>query len=270
MASTNKTNNFNLSQFIETDKPTFLGDYNTDMNKIDDAMQVNKLVSENNNNSIGNLQELNTENKLNLVKAINEVNENVSSGGDLKTKVDALELNVNNLTTDLESTNAKIGDLNTLNTINKDSVVRSINQVYNEAHPLVNLYNSLRNLVTWQISNKEIGTDNLTLVSGSGTFEASDIKFNYTNAKNQFRISGSVILRQFTTSSMLEFNVNNTGLETFSNELYVVGYAQNNTSNIIYPLYAKVQNNKLVVTSEFSNTTPADYNIVFIDAVRNV
>lgn len=270
MASTNKTNNFNLSQFIETDKPTFLGDYNTDMNKIDDALEANKLNGENNTNSIGNLQELNTQNKLNLVKAINEVNENAKTGGDLKTKVDSLEVNVNDLTTGLESTNAKIGDLNTLNTTNKDTVVRSINEIYNEAHPLFNLYNSLRNLVTWQVANKEIGADNLTLVSGSGTFEASDIKFNYTNAKNQFRISGSVILRQFTTSSMLEFNVNNTGLETFSNELRVVGYAQNNTSNIIYPLYAKVQNNKLVVTSEFSDTTPADYNIVFIDAVRNV
>ena len=63
MASTNKTNNFNLSQFIETDKPTFLGDYNTDMNKIDDALEANKLNGENNNNSIGNLQELNTQNK---------------------------------------------------------------------------------------------------------------------------------------------------------------------------------------------------------------
>lgn len=269
MASTNKTNNFNLSQFIETDKPTFLGDYNTDMNKIDDALEANKLAGENNNNSIGNLQELNTQNKLNLVNAINEVNENASSGGDLRTKVDALEVNVNNLTTNLESTNAKIGNLNTLNTTNKDTVVRSINEIYNETHPLVNLYNSLRNLVTWQVANKEIGADNLTLVSGSGTFESSDIKFNYTNAKNQFKISGSVILRQFTTNTLLEFNVN-TDLETFSNELHVVGYAQNNTSNIIYPLYAKVQNNKLVVTSEFSDTTPADYNIVFIDAVRNV
>ena len=214
MASTNKTNNFNLSQFIETDKPTFLGDYNTDMNKIDDALEANKLNSEKNNNSIGNLQELNTENKLNLVNAINEI--------------------------------------------------------YNEAHPLFTLYNNLRNLVTWQMRNKSIATENLTLASGSGTFEASDIKFNYTNAKNQFKISGTVILRQFTTSTMLEFNVNNTGLDTFSSELNVVGYAQNNTSNIIYPLYAKVQNNKLVVTAEFSDTTPADYNIVFIDAVRNV
>ena len=102
MASTNKTNNFNLSQFIETDKPTFLGDYNTDMNKIDDAMQVNKLASENNNNSIGNLQELDTQNKLNLVSAINEVNSGL-------TNIDAKVVSLNNNVTDLneDATNAE-------------------------------------------------------------------------------------------------------------------------------------------------------------------
>lgn len=102
MASTNKTNNFNLSQFIETDKPTFLGDYNTDMNKIDDAMQVNKLASENNNNSIGNLQELDTQNKLNLVNAINEVNSNLTN---IDAKVESLNNNVTDLIND--ATNAE-------------------------------------------------------------------------------------------------------------------------------------------------------------------
>lgn len=38
MSSTNKTANFKLSQFIGTDKPTFLGDYNNDMNIIDGAL----------------------------------------------------------------------------------------------------------------------------------------------------------------------------------------------------------------------------------------
>lgn len=33
--STNKTTNYNLSQYIGTDKPTYLGDYNSDMLKID-------------------------------------------------------------------------------------------------------------------------------------------------------------------------------------------------------------------------------------------
>lgn len=35
MSSTNKTKYYNLSQYVGTDKPTFLGDYNTDMSKID-------------------------------------------------------------------------------------------------------------------------------------------------------------------------------------------------------------------------------------------
>lgn len=38
MASTNKTTNYELSQFVGTDKPTFLGDYNGDMQKIDTAI----------------------------------------------------------------------------------------------------------------------------------------------------------------------------------------------------------------------------------------
>ena len=35
MSSTNKTTYYNLSQYIGTDKPTYLGDYNSDMTKID-------------------------------------------------------------------------------------------------------------------------------------------------------------------------------------------------------------------------------------------
>lgn len=35
MSSTNKTTYYELSQYIGTDKPTYLGDYNSDMSKID-------------------------------------------------------------------------------------------------------------------------------------------------------------------------------------------------------------------------------------------
>ena len=38
MASTGKTTNYDLSQFIGTDKPSWLGDYNGDMLKIDTAL----------------------------------------------------------------------------------------------------------------------------------------------------------------------------------------------------------------------------------------
>nr|DAF33606.1 MAG TPA: hypothetical protein [Bacteriophage sp.] len=41
MSSTNKTANYNLSQYIGTDKPTYLGDYNSDMLKIDTQLKAN-------------------------------------------------------------------------------------------------------------------------------------------------------------------------------------------------------------------------------------
>lgn len=45
MASTNKTTNYQLSQFTSTDKPAWLGDYNQDMNKIDAGMKANADAS---------------------------------------------------------------------------------------------------------------------------------------------------------------------------------------------------------------------------------
>ena len=53
MASTNKTPNYDLSQYIGSDKPTFLGDYNSDMSKIDTAMK-------NNSNKINSIEKNNT------------------------------------------------------------------------------------------------------------------------------------------------------------------------------------------------------------------
>lgn len=41
MTATNKTANYDLSQFVGTDRPTWLGDYNSDMKKIDAQMKAN-------------------------------------------------------------------------------------------------------------------------------------------------------------------------------------------------------------------------------------
>lgn len=41
MTATNHTKNYNLSQFAGTDRPTWLGDYNSDMTKIDAQMKRN-------------------------------------------------------------------------------------------------------------------------------------------------------------------------------------------------------------------------------------
>lgn len=41
MTATNKTTNYELSQFVGTDRPTWLGDYNGDMSKIDTQLKQN-------------------------------------------------------------------------------------------------------------------------------------------------------------------------------------------------------------------------------------
>lgn len=41
MTATNKTTNYELSQFVGTDRPTWIGDYNSDMSKIDRQLKQN-------------------------------------------------------------------------------------------------------------------------------------------------------------------------------------------------------------------------------------
>ena len=41
MTATNHTENYDLSQFVGTDRPTWLGDYNGDMTKIDAQLKQN-------------------------------------------------------------------------------------------------------------------------------------------------------------------------------------------------------------------------------------
>lgn len=81
MASTNKTTNYELSQFLGSDKPAWLADYNADMSKIDTQMKANNdlAVSAGGNasavaTSLGSIANLETTDKTSAVNAINEVN----------------------------------------------------------------------------------------------------------------------------------------------------------------------------------------------------
>lgn len=80
MSSTNKTSNYELSQFLGTDKPAWLSDYNTDMSKIDTQMKANADAAtaasgsaSTANTNLGTLSELTTDVKTSAVAAINEV-----------------------------------------------------------------------------------------------------------------------------------------------------------------------------------------------------
>ncbi len=148
MASTNKTTNYELSQYIGNDKPTYLGDYNSDMLKIDTGMKANETASTANagsistiNNNIGTMSSLETT-ASNLVGAINEV----KGTGDT---------NATNIT----NVDNKIGDLANLESTVKTNVVNAINSVI-ENFNLTNIEN---------FSGNSISVSNGTLVGGSLT-----------------------------------------------------------------------------------------------------
>lgn len=81
MSYTNHTTNYNLPQYVGTDKPTYLGDFNSAMSAIDAQMKLNAdsastagTNATTANTNIGTLANLNTTAKTDLVSAINEVN----------------------------------------------------------------------------------------------------------------------------------------------------------------------------------------------------
>ena len=91
MSSTNKTTKLGLSQFLGTDKPAWLGDYNSDMQKIDDAFANLEQDGQSSATDIAALQQKDDE----LTQDIADVNDRVDAvAGDI--------ISVGNRTTVLE------------------------------------------------------------------------------------------------------------------------------------------------------------------------
>lgn len=135
MASTNKTTHYNLDQYISTDKPTYLTDYNNDMSAIDtgiynaqtkadnaytlansaDGKADNAVTTANSaltnagtaNTNIGVMANLETTEKSTLVGAINEVK---GDAEDNKARINNFNLTSFNHYTDNDITNGT-GDL---------------------------------------------------------------------------------------------------------------------------------------------------------------
>lgn len=115
MSSTNSTSHYELSQFVGSDKPAWLGDYNSDMAKIDAGVYQAQSTAtgadgkaDTNASAIGTLANLTTTEKGSLVGAVNEVNTAAGTAqgtatnagtvaNNAKTKADGLEsyLNIN-------------------------------------------------------------------------------------------------------------------------------------------------------------------------------
>lgn len=171
MASTNKTTNYELSQYVGTDKPTYLGDYNSDMLKIDSAIHgvAENVGTETGRiniieNDIGTMANLTTSVKTDLVSAINEVDANTK----------------NNAT--------NIGSLASLNTTDKTSIVNAINEVENKAENIIGVE-------LWSNSNIEVDFAPATITIDLSDYDMFEVwythdKYSTTNFECQLCLKG--------------------------------------------------------------------------------
>lgn len=120
MASTNRTEYYNLPQYVGTDKPTYLVDFNQAMASIDAGIHAAKLKADNNENNISSLD---------------------STVGSLSTTVGQHTTSISNLSTGVTNLNGAVGDITDLNTTDKSSVVNAVNEVNIKASNFLNFTN---------------------------------------------------------------------------------------------------------------------------------
>lgn len=207
MSHTNSTTNYNLPQFVGTDKPTWLNDVNGAMSAIDTQMKANadSATQANTNattaiNATGSLANLETTDKTSLVNAINEVNTNtntvsgvasgaVTTANEAKTKVDSVEsyLDITTFTT------ATVSGSNVTLTLTNIACASNANGTLGKIYGNINLTTNINGTCTVTFDSPLRPTSPITINGGVVSFWA-DGSGNFTpmNVSYTIAIDGTV------------------------------------------------------------------------------
>ena len=177
MASTNKTTNYDLSQYVGSDKPTYLTDYNQDMSKIDAGIHAAKSEADTNATSIGDLTTLTTTAKSSLVAAANEID------ADVATNTNNIATNTSNIATNT----THIGTLSNLTTTAKTDLVVASNEINSKVGNIANLETDSKSSTVSAI-NELVEKFNLTTFT---QYSSSDITVSVANESGTVTVGGS-------------------------------------------------------------------------------
>lgn len=123
MSSTNKTTNYKLSQYIGTDKPTYLGDYNSDMLKIDNQLKANADSASNAVSAAGAAQAVAADASKNVQSLNDSVTANSADIASLKTKNAQQDSSIQNASNTassaLNKANQNVQNITDINTRNQ-------------------------------------------------------------------------------------------------------------------------------------------------------
>lgn len=200
MSSTNKTPNYKLSQYVGTDKPTYLGDYNGDMLKIDTQMKANADAASNAEASAGE-----------AVAKVSTVENTVSA---IDTRLKTAEGTIQSQGQTLTQLNANVVTLTSDNTTNKQNITNLQSSLGDFAWvnlPITGTYAS--NYKVYY--NKGANLLNIFGNNGAPGGDARSVMFNITNfnpSEDHEIISGLAVviastgLQEITTSFYVKQN----------------------------------------------------------------
>lgn len=205
-AHTNATTNYELPQFVGTDKPTWLGDFNEAMADIDAGMHENA-------SDIASMQS----DVASASAAASRASQDVAT---LSGSVNTLSSTVSNVqTTANNASQTASSALNTANTANgkADSNTTSINSLTSDITGL-EAYLTLTD-------NRKL--TNPTITRGGGTIEAEDIRVALNSDGTAGKIYGRIAIRNQNNYGIVKYT--NTGImgvtETFGITQSGISYA---------------------------------------------
>lgn len=208
MASTNQTANYSLSQFIGTDKPAWLGDYNQDMSKIDTAMKANADANANTATTVaGHTSQIagNSADIASIQSDVTALGTRVSTLETKDTQQDtAIQSAQGDATTALTKATASEANINTLQT--------AVGSNTSDISTLTNNLNALttevaNNKTELQNFEKAFELSNITTCDGSdlGLSQLSYCSGSLTLAKNSdetiYKMYGRITMGNSTASS---------------------------------------------------------------------
>lgn len=219
MASTNKTTNYDLSQFLGTDKPAWLTDYNSDMSKIDAGINTAQTTAtgadgkaDSANTAIGTLANLTTTVKTDLVSAINEVDSNADTAQGTANDAYNLATTANTKVTTLEQA-LNLNSINTC-TMAKSSNISNLTQVNIKC--ATNTGTSLYKIYGQFVVEAPQNTSNGYVTITNTGLGARDTAYSIEGAVLSFRNDGTVHILNLTvkTDGSMEITGINFGAST--------------------------------------------------------
>ena len=187
MASTNKTTHYNLSQYVGSDKPTYLTDYNNDMSAIDTG----------------------------IYNAQSKADTAFANAGTADGKADTAITNAGLAQGDASTALTRIGTMANLNTTEKTNLVGAINEVKTTADE-INKFN-LTSITTYNKDSQGVSVEGCTIDSGSITIaknsDGSICKVYGSLTLNKTAQGGYITIANSGIVPTEEFNVSPAGIE---------------------------------------------------------